>query len=50
MEYIIKENNNQLYNELINFNKNQKIQRVTIPSDKLSFLNTGNKKFLYIWF
>ena len=41
MEYIIKEKNKKLYTELINFNKNPKKVRVSIPSDKLSFLTTG---------
>ena len=45
MEYIIKENNKKLYTELINFNKNPKLQRVAIPADKLSFLNSGRKNF-----
>ena len=43
IEYIIKEKNKKLYTELINFQKNPKTQRVNIPADKLSFLNSGKR-------
>ena len=41
IEYIIKEKNKKLYTELVNFNKNPIKQRVDIPKDKLSYMNTG---------
>ena len=41
IEYIIKEKNKSLYTQLINFEKNKKQQRISIPKDKLSFLTTG---------
>ena len=41
IEYIIKEKNKKLYTELVNFNKNPIKQRVDIPKDKLSYMDTG---------
>jgi len=41
IEYIIKEKNKKLYTEFVNFNKNPIKQRVEIPKDKLSYMNTG---------
>ena len=45
MEYIIKEKNKKLYTEFVNFNKNPQKQRVLLPKDKLSFLNSGRSNF-----
>ena len=41
IEYIIKEKNKKLFTEFVNFQKNPPKQRVNIPKDKLSFLNSG---------
>ena len=41
VEFIIKTKNKKLYTEFINFKKNPQKQRITIPKDKLSFLNSG---------
>ena len=43
MEYIIKEKNKSLYTEFINYNKNPSKLRVSLPKDKISFLNSGRK-------
>ena len=43
IEYIIKEKNKKLYTEFVNFKKNPPKQRVNIPKDKLSFINSGRK-------
>ena len=43
IEYIIKEKNKKLYTDLVNFKKNPQKQRVNIPKDKLSFLNSGQR-------
>ena len=41
-------NQNMCYDELINFQKNPKTQRVNIPADKLSFLNSGKRNIYTI--
>ena len=41
VQYIIQSRNKKLYTEFINFKKNPQKQRVNIPKDKLSFLNSG---------
>ena len=51
IEYIIQEKNKKLYTEYINFKKNPvQQQRVTLPKDKLSFINSGRNNIFTFGF